>query len=78
MGKEEQQEEREVLDSIFPDEITGTFELEKDSKILERLTSQPDVSETEYRVQIQLDVTQADDDDTPARKLLRTFPSQHH
>lgn len=23
MGKEEQQEEREVLDSIFPDEITG-------------------------------------------------------
>ena len=24
MGREEQQEEREVLDSIFPDEITGT------------------------------------------------------
>jgi hypothetical protein len=23
MGKEEQQEEREVLDSIFPEEITG-------------------------------------------------------
>ena len=23
MGREEQQEEREVLDSIFPDEITG-------------------------------------------------------
>lgn len=23
MGKDEQQEEREVLDSIFPDEITG-------------------------------------------------------
>jgi hypothetical protein len=25
MGAEEQKEEREVLDSIFPDEITGTF-----------------------------------------------------
>jgi hypothetical protein len=24
MGVEEQKEEREVLDSIFPDEITGT------------------------------------------------------
>ena len=24
MGREEQKEEREVLDSIFPDEITGT------------------------------------------------------
>jgi len=25
MGREEQTEEREVLDSIFPDEITGSF-----------------------------------------------------
>lgn len=25
MGLEEQKEEREVLDSIFPDEITGTY-----------------------------------------------------
>ena len=25
MGKEEQIEEREVLDSIFPDEITGAY-----------------------------------------------------
>lgn len=37
MGKEEQQEEREVLDSIFPDEIQ-------------------DISETEYRVTVTLDV----------------------
>lgn len=49
MGREEQQEEREVLDSIFPDEIT-------------------DVSATEYRVQIQLEVTQEDDDDSIPRK----------
>ena len=26
MGVEEQKEEREVLDSIFPDEITGTVD----------------------------------------------------
>ena len=25
MGRDEQKEEREVLDSIFPDEITGTL-----------------------------------------------------
>ncbi|KXJ88257.1 RWD repeat domain-containing protein [Microdochium bolleyi] len=37
MGKEEQVEEREVLDSIFPDEIT-------------------DVSDTEYRISIVLDL----------------------
>ncbi|KAF2762028.1 RWD-domain-containing protein [Pseudovirgaria hyperparasitica] len=38
MGIEEQKEEREVLDSIFPDEIT-------------------DVTDTEYRVSIALDVS---------------------
>jgi hypothetical protein len=27
MGREDQTEEREVLDSIFPDEITGRFEM---------------------------------------------------
>jgi len=37
MGREEQIEEREVLDSIFPDEIT-------------------DISETEYRISILLDI----------------------
>ncbi|KAF2995886.1 hypothetical protein E8E13_004497 [Curvularia kusanoi] len=43
MGVEDQQEEREVLESIFPDEIT-------------------DVSETEFRVSIVLDVTPGDED----------------
>ncbi|KAI1373638.1 RWD-domain-containing protein [Hypoxylon crocopeplum] len=37
MGKDEQVEEREVLDSIFPDEIT-------------------DISDTEYRISIKLDL----------------------
>ncbi|KAF2632247.1 RWD-domain-containing protein [Macroventuria anomochaeta] len=43
MGVEDQKEEREVLESIFPDEIT-------------------DVSETEFRVSIVLDVTPGDED----------------
>lgn len=49
MGREEQQEEREVLDSIFPDEIH-------------------DISESEFRITIQLDTPDqptlvGDDDD---------------
>ncbi|KAK4560584.1 Protein gir2 [Recurvomyces mirabilis] len=44
MGRDEQKEEREVLDSIFPDEIQ-------------------DISETEYRVSITLDVKKGEEDD---------------
>ncbi|CAJ2513320.1 Uu.00g014390.m01.CDS01 [Anthostomella pinea] len=44
MGKEEQVEEREVLDSIFPDEIT-------------------DISETEYRITIKLNLPEVEDVD---------------
>ncbi|KAI1763438.1 RWD-domain-containing protein [Hypoxylon sp. FL1150] len=48
MGKEEQVEEREVLDSIFPEEIT-------------------DISDTEYRISIQLDLPDDDHgDDEPS------------
>ena len=46
MGREEQKEEREVLDSIFPDEIQ-------------------DVSDSEYRVSVNVDVTKHDEDNTP-------------
>ncbi|KAK5123198.1 hypothetical protein LTR85_003397 [Meristemomyces frigidus] len=46
MGREEQKEEREVLDSIFPDEIQ-------------------DINDAEYRVTIILDMTKADEDETP-------------
>ncbi|KAI0845578.1 RWD-domain-containing protein [Daldinia vernicosa] len=44
MGREEQVEEREVLDSIFPDEIT-------------------DISETEYRISIKLDLPDDNNND---------------
>ncbi|KAF1841153.1 RWD-domain-containing protein [Cucurbitaria berberidis CBS 394.84] len=45
MGIEDQKEEREVLESIFPDEIT-------------------DVSETEFRIAIQLDDGRHEDDES--------------
>ncbi|KAK1029920.1 Protein gir2 [Friedmanniomyces endolithicus] len=51
MGREEQAEEREVLDSIFPDEIQ-------------------DVSASEYRVSIALDVQQSDEDENPDPVIL--------
>jgi hypothetical protein len=53
MGKEEQLEEKEVLASIFPDEII-------------------DVSETEYRVSIVLDVTSDEDEETEPPTILLT------
>ncbi|KJZ72626.1 hypothetical protein HIM_07985 [Hirsutella minnesotensis 3608] len=53
MGREEQIEEREVLESIFPDEIT-------------------DISETEFRICVTLDVPDKDEDEAhePPQFLL--------
>ncbi|KAK8095379.1 RWD domain-containing protein [Apiospora kogelbergensis] len=52
MGREEQVEEREVLDSIFPEEIT-------------------DISETEYRISVLLDLPPDDEDtDEPPTVIL--------
>ncbi|KAK3310302.1 RWD domain-containing protein [Chaetomium strumarium] len=51
MGREEQIEEREVLNSIFPDEIT-------------------DISETEYRISITLDIGDDEDEAEPPVMLL--------
>ncbi|GAB7348565.1 hypothetical protein MBLNU459_g6955t1 [Dothideomycetes sp. NU459] len=61
MGREDQLEEREVLDSIFPDEIT-------------------DISETDYRVSIQLDVTpddEADPGEAPTILLQVHYPEAY-
>ena len=69
MGRDEQKEEREVLESIFPEEITG--------KHIGRLTLGPvavlalthvDISDASYRISIALDVTQQDGDDSEPRK----------
>jgi hypothetical protein len=52
MGVEDQQEEREVLDTIYPEEITH-------------------ISPTEFRVSIQLEVTNDDGDDSEPRECSR-------
>ncbi|KAH6646454.1 RWD domain-containing protein [Truncatella angustata] len=60
MGREEQVEEREVLDSIFPEEIT-------------------DVSETEYRISILLDLPddEADKAEPPTVVLHVRYPESY-
>ncbi|KAK4197500.1 ubiquitin-conjugating enzyme/RWD-like protein [Triangularia verruculosa] len=57
MGREDQIEEREVLDSIFPDEIT-------------------DISETEYRISITLDIPD-DDEEPPVMLLTVRYPDEY-
>ena len=60
MGIEEQKEEREVLDSIFPEEITGMdFRWSAVSTIL--LTIMVDISNAAYRIAITLDVNSHED-----------------
>ncbi|KAK4224599.1 RWD domain-containing protein [Podospora fimiseda] len=56
MGREDQIEEREVLDSIFPDEIT-------------------DISETEYRISIVLDLD--DKNEPPVMLLTVRYPEEY-
>ncbi|KAL0260921.1 Protein gir2 [Diplodia seriata] len=60
MGREDQKEEREVLDSIFPDEIT-------------------DISDTEYRISITLDVENepGDESDQPIILLGVSYPENY-
>ncbi|KAK3394533.1 ubiquitin-conjugating enzyme/RWD-like protein [Podospora didyma] len=57
MGREEQIEEREVLDSIFPEEIT-------------------DISETEYRISIALDIPD-DEEEQPIILLTVRYPEDY-
>jgi very-short-patch-repair endonuclease len=62
MGIEDQKEEREVLESIFPDEITGTPpQIATASPIANNTCA--DVSETEFRVAIQLDDGRHEDEE---------------
>ncbi|KAL1878674.1 Protein gir2 [Diaporthe australafricana] len=58
MGREEQIEEREVLDSIFPDEIT-------------------DISDTEYRISITLDIPDDEDNEQPVIVLTVRYPEEY-
>ncbi|PNP73292.1 hypothetical protein FNYG_13422 [Fusarium nygamai] len=58
MGREDQIEEREVLESIFPDEIT-------------------DISETEFRVSVALDIPGEEDQDPPTILLQVRYPEDY-
>ncbi|KUI54092.1 hypothetical protein VP1G_01401 [Cytospora mali] len=58
MGREEQIEEREVLDSIFPEEIT-------------------DISDTEYRISIALDILDDEENEPPVMVLTVRYPEDY-
>ncbi|KAK5987401.1 RWD domain-containing protein [Cladobotryum mycophilum] len=58
MGKEDQVEEREVLESIFPEEIT-------------------DISETEFRIVINLDIPGEEDLEPPSFILSVRYPEEY-
>ncbi len=77
MGREEQIEERDVLGSIFPDEITGRwFLLSPLTKATSFATYMCfrglDISDTSYKVSIALLVDQHDEDgeDLPDRTYI--------
>ena len=59
MGREEQKEEREVLDSIFPDEITGMNITCHRGCITNTC---PDVSDFEYRISVALEPPEGEED----------------
>merc|ERR1711937_64003 len=58
MGREDQIEEREVLESIFPEEIT-------------------DISETEYKVTVTLDIPDEEEEHQPKFALNVKYPADY-
>ncbi|EGY18474.1 uncharacterized protein VDAG_08808 [Verticillium dahliae VdLs.17] len=86
MGREEQVEEREVLESIFPEEITGQLPRHDDPwpapSLLEattcdaaaapgaRLRSWRKATQTEFRIKVVLDVVGEEDAPEPPTMLL--------
>lgn len=89
MGIEEQKEEREVLDSIFPDEITGVHRASSSRReIFLCLTAftqiltlfGPDISDTSYRISVALDVPDDGhdgDSEPPVLWLNVTYPEAY-
>lgn len=86
MGREEQKEEREVLDSIFPDEIHGRSLFSplhaslrpEFCEVPTALISSIDISETEYRISIALEVAdEAEDAEPPAILLQVKYPEKY-
>ena len=77
MGLDEQKEEREVLQSIFPDEIAGSPP--QSTQVYACLTSDLDISETSFRISIVLDVQDLSDDppEAPVILLNVTYPEAY-
>jgi hypothetical protein len=73
MGVEDQKEEREVLESIFPEEITG---LRSGAHKYASTNPSADISETEFRISIQLEVTNDEGDDAEPRMISLSTPDQ--
>ena len=81
MGREEQAEEREVLDSIFPDEIQGkelfmplvslnSSALRHSNPPKSRAYAFTDISEHEFRISVLLDITNDDGDESEPPMIL--------
>lgn len=82
MGREEQVEEREVLDSIFPDEITGTIpaahhHITPEIHATNAHTHETDISETEYRILVTLDIQDDEENDAPVMVLTVRYPEEY-
>lgn len=73
MGVDDQQEEREVLDSIFPEEITGTA-CSCVNSVRHLTYFSTDVSETEFRISIQLEITPGDEDPKDLQSRTHSVP----
>ncbi|KAI4121350.1 MAG: hypothetical protein LQ338_006413 [Usnochroma carphineum] len=81
MGREEQIEEREVLDSIFPDEITGPPLLRPIPPFHQLILPSADIDETSYRIAIKPDIPSVNSDDLDAEApivlLTVTYPPSY-
>ena len=75
MGLEEQQEEREVLESIFPEEITCTLRPRNTTQLVRVLNAVTDVSDTEFRVLVQLDDGRHEDEERADGQRTSTPPN---
>ena len=79
MGREEQAEEREVLDSIFPDEITGVNHIGPCSTCPSAGTHIClDISETSYKVSIPLEIEQQDEETEKRTWLQRSTAHEYN
>lgn len=83
MGIEDQKEEREVLESIFPDEITGMQDTPHYLLFSGTHVTSADVSDTEFRILIKLDVGEPsygeyedDDEEDTSRMYARLLTMQ--